>query len=63
MVQKGAINIKYVPTEEQVEDVLTKHLDSVKFEYFQDKLGLVRKDRLSKERVIADVGCSGEQSV
>ena len=33
-LQKGAINIKYVPTKEQVADVLTKHLDHVKFEYF-----------------------------
>ena len=34
MVQKGAIKIKYVPTKEQVEDVLTKPLARVKFEYF-----------------------------
>ena len=41
MVQKRAIKLKYVPTEEQVVDVLTKPLDHVKFEYFQDKLGVV----------------------
>ena len=34
MVQKGAIKLKYVPTEEQVEDVLTKPLACVNFEYF-----------------------------
>ena len=34
MVQKGAVNLKYVPKEEQVEDVLTKNLSHVKFEYF-----------------------------
>ena len=49
MVQKGAINLKYVPTEEQVADVLIKPLVRVKFEYFRDKLGVVRKD-LSRNR-------------
>ena len=44
MVQKGVIKLKYVPTEEQVVDVLTKPLSHVKFEYFQYKLGVVRKD-------------------
>ena len=44
MVQKGAIKLKYVPTEEQVADVLTKPLSLVKFEYFLDKTGVVRKD-------------------
>ena len=44
MVQKGAINLLYVPIEEQVADVLTKPLAHVKFEYFRDKLGAVRKD-------------------
>ena len=49
MVQKGAVKLKYVPTEEQVADVLTKALARVKFEYFRDKLGVVRKD-LSRKR-------------
>ena len=34
MVHKGVVNIKYVPIEEQVADVLTKPLSHVKFEYF-----------------------------
>ena len=34
MAQKGAVKLKYVPTEEQVADVLTKLLSRVKFEYF-----------------------------
>ena len=50
MVQKGDVKLKYVPIEEQVADVLTKPLAHVKFEYFQDKLGLVRND-LSQKRV------------
>ena len=43
MMQKGAIKIQYVSTDEQVVDVLTKPLSWIKFEYFQDKLGVVRK--------------------
>ena len=44
MVQKGAIKLQYVSTDEQVADVLTKPLSCVKFGHFQDKLGVVRKD-------------------
>ena len=38
------MKLQYVPTEEQVVDVLTKPLSCVKFENFRDKLGVVRKD-------------------
>ena len=48
MVQKGAVKLKYVPTEEQVADMLTKPLAHVKFEYFWDKLGLVHNDLFQK---------------
>ena len=41
---KGAVKLKYVPTKEQVADVLTKPLARVMFEYFRDKLGVVQKD-------------------
>ena len=34
MTQKGVVKLKYVPTNEQVADVLTKPLAHVKFEYF-----------------------------
>ena len=44
MVHKGAIKLQYVSTNEQVVYVLTKPLSRVKFEYFHDKLGVVRKD-------------------
>jgi hypothetical protein len=44
MVQKGVVKLQYVGTDEQVADVLTKPLSHVKFEYFRDKLGVVRKD-------------------
>jgi hypothetical protein len=44
MVQRGALKLQYSSTDEQVVDVLTKPLSHVKFEHFQDKLGIVRKD-------------------
>ena len=44
MVQRGALKLLYVSTDEQVSDVLTKPLSRVKFEHFRDKLGIVRKD-------------------
>ena len=43
-MQKGAIKLQYVSTDEQVADMLTKPLSQVKFEYFCDKLGVVQKD-------------------
>jgi hypothetical protein len=44
MVQRGALKLQYISTDEQVADVLTKPLSRVKFEYFGDKLGIVQKD-------------------
>jgi hypothetical protein len=44
MVQRGVVKLQYVGTNEQVVDVLTKPLSRLKFEYFRDKLGVVRKD-------------------
>jgi hypothetical protein len=41
MVQRGAIKLQYIGTDEQVANVLTKPLSRVKFEYFRDKLGIV----------------------
>ena len=41
MIQKGAINLHYVSTDEQVVDVPTKPL--LKFEHFRDKIGVVWK--------------------
>ena len=43
MMQKGAIKLQYVSTDEQIVDVLTKPLSRIKFEYFRDKLGVVQK--------------------
>jgi hypothetical protein len=44
MVQRGALKLQYISTDEQVADMLTKPLSRVKFEHFRDKLGIVRKD-------------------
>jgi hypothetical protein len=44
MVQRRAIKLQYVGTDEQVADVLTKPLSRVKFKHFRNKLGVVRKD-------------------
>ena len=48
-LQKGVVKLKYVPTKEQVVDVLTKPLSHVKFEYFRVMLSVVQKD-LSRKR-------------
>jgi hypothetical protein len=41
MVQRGALKLQYISMDEQVVDVLTKPLSHVKFEHFQNKLGIV----------------------
>ena len=48
MVQKGAIRLQYVPTEEQIADIFTKPLTAVKFVYFRDKLGMVENASLAE---------------
>ena len=41
MVQRGAVKLQYVVTDEQIADVLTKPLARVKFEYFREKIGVL----------------------
>ena len=41
MVQRGAVKLQYFATEEQIDDVLTKPLARVKFEYLREKLGVL----------------------
>ena len=41
MVQRGAVKLLYVVTEEQIADVLTKPLARMKFEYFRERLGVL----------------------
>ena len=42
MVQRGAVKLQYVATDEQIANVLTKPLARVKFEYFKEKLGVIQ---------------------
>ena len=48
MVQKGAIRLKYIPTEEEIANVFTKPLTAVKFVYFRDKLGMAYNASLAE---------------
>ena len=48
MVQRGAVKLQYVATEEQIADVLMKPLARVKFEHFREKLGVVQIEVPSK---------------
>ena len=57
MVQKGAIKLQHVGTDEQVPDILTKPLSQMKFQYFCDKLGVVWKDFPHKEEKWWDYNC------
>eukprot|EP00253_Pinus_taeda_P020153 PITA_20153 len=47
-VQKGAVKLKYISTDEQVADILTKALPRGKHVYFRDKMGVVRNTLLGK---------------
>jgi hypothetical protein len=46
MVQRMVVLVQYLPTDEQVADVLTKPLTNLKFEYFRDRLGMVENASL-----------------
>ena len=47
-VQKGAVKLEYIPTDEQVADIFTKALHRGKHVYFRDKMGVVSNTFLSK---------------
>ena len=40
-VQRGAVELQYISTDEQVADILTKSLGRGNFVFFRDKLGVV----------------------
>lgn len=48
MVQKGAIRLQYIPTDEQIADVFTKPLSVTKFVYFRNKLGMAENASLAE---------------
>ena len=41
MVQRGAVKLQYVATEEQIADVLMNPLARLKFKYFRERLGVL----------------------
>ena len=45
---KGVVQLQYIPTEEQVADILTKALGKAKFIFFRDQLGVVQNSFLAK---------------
>jgi hypothetical protein len=47
-IQKGAMKLWYISTDEQVADILTKPLVKGKFVFFRDKLGVVQNTFLIK---------------
>ena len=47
-VQRGAVELQYISTDEQVADILTKSLGRGKFVFFRDKLGVVQNTFLGK---------------
>ena len=50
MVQKGAVELQYISTDDQTADVLTKPLPIVKFGYFCGRLGVEENVSLERRR-------------
>ena len=48
MVQRRAVELRYVPTDEQIANVLTKSLGRGKFVYFRDRLEVVENVSLTE---------------
>ena len=46
LVQRGALNLQYIHTDEQIADILTKPLTTSKFVYFHDQLGMAENASL-----------------
>jgi hypothetical protein len=42
MVQRGAMELQYISTDEKIANILTKPLSRVKYDYFRDKLGVMQ---------------------
>ena len=48
MVQRGAVKLQYVAIDEQIDDIVTKPLARVKFEYFRERLGVIQNETSQK---------------
>ena len=49
MVLRKAIQLRYISTNEQTANILTKPLSKIKFVYFRDKLGMVENPVLTEK--------------
>ena len=50
MVQRGVVKLLYVAMEEQIDDVLTKPLARLKFEYFRERIDVLQIEVPSKRK-------------
>ena len=48
LLQRGALKLQYIRTDEQIADILTKPLTTSKFVYFHDKLGMAENASLAE---------------
>ena len=48
LVQRRALKLQYIRTDEQIADILTKPLTTKKFVYFCDKIGMEKNTSLVK---------------
>ena len=48
LVQRGALKLQYICTDEQIANILSKPLTASKFVYFRDKLGMEENASLAK---------------
>ena len=51
MVQKGAVELQFVLTDDQIADILTKPLLKTKFDYFHRRLGVEENASLVEEKL------------
>ena len=56
MVHKGAVELQYIPTDDQTADVHTNPLPKMKLEYFRGRLGGEENiSLLERERCLRDI--------
>ena len=48
LVQRGALKLQYIRTDEQIADILTKPLIPSKFVYFSDRFGMAENASLAE---------------
>ena len=51
-MQRGALKLQYIRTDEQIADILTKPLTASKFVYFRDKLGMAENASLAERECL-----------